>query len=70
MCEVFTVWFHEFRNVKGDKKRSNILMYFDPKALQSEKWTSSKYQKKNPPKIFSKKSEKPEFEKPCTYKTA
>ena len=28
------------------KGRTYLLMYFDPKALQSEKWTSSKYQKK------------------------
>ena len=31
---------------KRRQKRSNILMCFDSKALQSEKWTSSKYQKK------------------------
>ena len=66
MFEVFTVWFHKFRNVKGDKKRSNILPYLDPRTRECSKWkwTSSKYQK-NLPKKLSKKSEKTEFEKPC-----
>ena len=60
MFEVFTVWFHKFRNVKGDKKRLNILLYLDPKTRECPKWkwTSSKHKKKIFQNNCPKKSEK------------